>query len=83
MTIRPILLLSLLLSLAACAQTEQQRYGYQTADLIARADQIGTASPDVAHWRHAYNVAVVNGDRMAMRSALDELNKAEKAWGGK
>lgn len=81
-----------LLLLSACAQTETQRHGYQTADLLLRCDPIlygPIPNPDprageraeIRYLRNAYNLAVRDGDAAAMRRALDDLNAALTRWG--
>lgn len=77
---------AMLVMCQSCAQTETQKFGYQTGDLIQQADDIVAKHPEAASAingpRKAYNDAVLNGDAKAMREALKSLDRAEKLWGG-
>lgn len=87
---RHILAAVLIVAISACAYTEADRFGYQTADLIAWADDVEAAAPDpdpmaaerarVAQLRLNYNRAVLRGDEADMRQWLGELNAEKARW---
>lgn len=60
-----------------CYQTESQLQGYQTAVLVERARELRGSSPTVAKALSDYDTAVLNGDAVGMRNALNAMAKAE------
>ena len=73
----------MLLTLVGCHATETQWYGYQTADLITRAEELKISLSPSAYAPidaalKQYDAAVIAGDTSEMRKVLNALAEAEK-----